>query len=91
VPAFDFQLVLGGVSTVNDDIADALFEAGCDDGTPFSSQGIAVVGFSRTADSLEEAVRSAISDVNKAGFSVARVEPADESVYAKINHELAQH
>jgi hypothetical protein len=40
---------------------------------------------------LEDAVRSAISDVNKAGFVVARVEPADASVFSKINQELARH
>jgi hypothetical protein len=91
VPVYDFQLVLGDVSAMSENIADSLFEAGCDDGTPFSSQGVASVGFSREAGSLEEAVRSAIADVNKAGFAVARVEPADESVYEKINQELASH
>jgi hypothetical protein len=91
MPLFDFQLVLGDVSAMTDEIADALFEAGCDDGTAFSSQGVAAVGFSREADSLEEAVRSAIADVNRAGFAVARAEPADVSVFAKINQELARH
>jgi hypothetical protein len=76
---------------MNETIADALYESGCDDGTPFSSRGIAGIGFSREARSLEEAVRSAIADVSKAGFTVARAEPADESVYEKINQELASH
>jgi hypothetical protein len=89
VPVYDFQLVLSDVAAMTEDIADSLYEAGCDDGTPFSSQGVAGVGFSREAASLEEAVRSAIADVNKAGFAVGRVEPADESVYEKINQELA--
>ena len=75
---YDFQLVLGNVKEMTEEIADALFDAGCDDGTPFSSQGVATVGFSREADSLEEAVRSAIADVNKAGFVVARAESTDE-------------
>jgi hypothetical protein len=91
VPVYDFQLVLGNVSAMSEEIADVLFEAGCDDGTPFSSQGVAGIGFSREAISLEEAVRSAIADVSKAGFAIARVEPADESVYNKINQELASH
>lgn len=88
MPAYDFQLVLGDVTAMTEEIADALYEAGCDDGTPFSSHGVAAVGFTREATKLEEAVRSAIADVNKAGFTVARVEPADGSVYAKINREL---
>lgn len=91
MPLYDFQLVLGDVSAMTEQIADALYEAGCDDGTAFSSQGVAAVGFSREADSLEDAVRAAIADVNKAGFAVARVEPADESIYTKINQELARH
>ena len=76
---------------MTEEIADALYEAGSDDCTPFSSQGMASIGFSREAASLEDAVRSAIADVNKAGFTVARVEPADTSIYMKINAELAQH
>lgn len=86
---FDFQLVLGDVEVMTDEIADALFEAGCDDGTPFSSQGVAAVGFAREANSLEEAIRSAIADVNRAGFAVSRAKPADELVYERINQELS--
>ncbi len=85
-----FCLILANVHAISEEMAESLYEAGCDDGTPFSSQGVASVGFSREASNLEEAVRSAIADVNKAGYTVARVEPAEESVYAKINHELAR-
>jgi hypothetical protein len=88
VPTFDFQLVLADVAVMTEQIADTLFEAGCDDGTPYSSQGVAAIGFSREANSLEEAIRSAIADVNKAGLMVARAEPADVPVYEKINQEL---
>ena len=90
MPTFDFQLVLADVETMNEEIADALYEAGCDDGTAFSSQGIAAIGFSREAQSLEEAVRSAIADVNKAGFVVSKVASPDEFVYDKINQELTR-
>jgi hypothetical protein len=87
---FEFQVVLSGVDTMTDEIADALFTAGCDDATPYSAEGIAAVGFSREAATLEEAARSAIADVNRAGFVVARIEPADQSVYLKINQELTR-
>lgn len=87
---YEFQLILGNISAMSEEIADALFEAGCDDGTPFSSQGTAAVGFSREAESMEQAIRSAIADVNKAGFVVARAEPSDEMVFEKINQELAR-
>jgi hypothetical protein len=91
MPTFDFQVVLGNATSMTEEIASALYDAGCDDGTPFSSEGVASVGFSRDASSLEEAVRSAVADVNNAGYVVARVESADASVFSKINQELARH
>jgi hypothetical protein len=86
---FEFQVILAGVTSMDDAVADALYEAGCDDGTPFSSSGVAGIGFSRAAANLEEAVRSAIRDVEQAGYEVARVESADEPLFAQINQELA--
>jgi hypothetical protein len=74
MPAYDFSLIVAGNSEFTDEDADALFEAGCDDGTPGSLCGVASVTFKRAADSLLEAIRSAIRDVRKAGFEVSRVE-----------------
>jgi hypothetical protein len=71
---YEFSVVLAGLSVIGDDLADALFEAGCDDGTPSSTGGVASIGFSREAESLEAAIRSAIADAQKAGQTVARVE-----------------
>ena len=85
---YEFQVTLAGVEEMTEEISNALYEAGCDDGTPFSSEGVAAVGFTREANSLEEAIRSAIADVQKAGFAVARVEPPDQPTYSRINQEL---
>jgi hypothetical protein len=76
---YRFTVVLAGLCEVSDDLAEALFEAGCDDGSPWSSQGVAAVGFDREAESFEQAVRSAIGDVQKAGCHVAwvKIEPED--------------
>jgi hypothetical protein len=52
---------------------DRLYEAGCDDGSISTSEGVTRIDFHRTADSLEEAIRSAIGDVQHAGFQVAHV------------------
>ncbi|MCH8828018.1 MAG: hypothetical protein IID45_00415, partial [Planctomycetes bacterium] len=81
MPKFEFEIILSGETEMTENISNALFAAGCDDGTPFSSEGVAAVGFSREADSLKEAVRSAIADVQKSGYSVARVESADETIF----------
>jgi hypothetical protein len=76
---YRFTVVLADFGEIPDDLAEALFEAGCDDGSPWSSQGVAAVGFDREAESFEQAVRSAIADVQKAGCHVAwiKIEPED--------------
>ena len=50
---------------MSEELADQLFEAGCDDGTPGVCCGVPVIGFSREADSLESAIRSAVADVKR--------------------------
>jgi len=71
---YEFVLILSESIDLTDDVADALFEAGCDDGSPGTSNGVFSIDFHRRANSLEEAIRSAIEDVRSAGFNVARVE-----------------
>jgi hypothetical protein len=73
---YQFKVVLKIVSELTDDDGDALFEAGCNDGTIVSRDGNAFVRFSRESDSLEDAITSAAGDVRKAGFHVAHVEVA---------------
>lgn len=70
---YRFTLVVDAPE-LTDDLADALFEAGCDDGSPGQSNGVVTVDFDREADSLEEAIRSAIASVNASGNTVTRVE-----------------
>ena len=71
---YDFTLILSGSLELTEDVADALFEAGCDDGTPGTCSGVFSIDFHREANSLEEAIRSAIASVNSAGYEVKRVE-----------------
>ena len=37
---YEFTLVLSGSLELTEDIADALFETGCDDGTPGTCDGV---------------------------------------------------
>jgi hypothetical protein len=55
-------------------LVEDLYEAGCDDGSPSSRAGDVMVTLHRDADSLEQAIRSGIADVHKAGCNVARVQ-----------------
>jgi hypothetical protein len=77
---YDFTLILGAPLELTDDIADTLFAAGCDDGTPGTCNGVFSIDFHRAAASLEEAIRSAIENVRTAGYEVARVEIEAEAV-----------
>ena len=70
---YHFTVILAGVDEISEDLAEALFEAGCDDGSPWSSRGVAAVVFDREAESIIQAVRSAIADVQKAGCQVAGI------------------
>jgi len=83
----EFRLVLANKTDLSLDEADALHEAGCDDATFGGCDGVVYGVFHREADTLEHAIRSAVADVQQAGFTVARVEPPDP-VFAKINVEL---
>ena len=71
---WDFTVILHGVEEMTDALADALYEAGCDDATVGSSSGVATANFSREAPSLQAAISSAVRDIRKAGGEPSRVE-----------------
>lgn len=77
---YDFTLILDGRVELTEEVADALFAAGCDDGTPGTCDGVFSIDIHRTSPSLEEAIRSAIENVQSAGFDVARVEIEAETL-----------
>ena len=76
---YEFDVVLKDLADVSDDQADALYAAGCDDGTPASRDGVAWVHFDRVAPSLEEAIRSAIAQIQSVGLVASRVEIAADA------------
>ena len=71
---YEFALVLVEAAELTDEIADALYSAGCDDGAPGTASGRFVIEFARQSKSLEEAIASAIADVRRAGYNVEHVE-----------------
>ncbi len=77
---YEFTLIFAEPFELTEDLADALFAAGCDDGTPGTCHGVFAIDFHREAVSLEEAIRSAIADVRTAGYEVTRVEIDAEAV-----------
>ncbi len=73
----NFVLVLSGISEPDSRLEDGLYEAGCDDTTLAFRHGIPYLEFDREAESLAEAVRSAVQDAERADprLKVVRVEP----------------
>ena len=57
----NFTLIIEGPDLQSDELIDGLFEAGCDDALIGQANGIQFADFDREADTLEDAVRSAIT------------------------------
>jgi hypothetical protein len=79
-----FRLTLAGIALTDEEL-DALFEAGCDDATFSLERDGTVLGFfDRDADTQEDAVLSAIDNVESAdiGARVLRVTQDDDWITA---------
>lgn len=85
-----FSLVLSGISELTSELADRLFEATKGDIEFNMRDGIAFIEFERSASTLNDAIRSAIDDVENAGLGirVVRVESEAANTIAKINADL---
>ena len=85
---FEFDLVLSSVSYEDETLEDRLHEAGCDDATLSFRNAVAYLDFTREANSLEEAVISAINDAERAGAIVARVMPDNIVSASEISRRI---
>ena len=82
-------LIVDGPVLQDGAIIDRLFEAGCDDAATGRSDGLQYVDFDREAASLDEAVLSAVRDVEHVdGASVVRVADAGVRVWKCLMEEL---
>jgi hypothetical protein len=70
---YEFSVVLTA-PTLSVAECDALYEAGCDDGTIITRNGVTFIAFDRKANTLEQAIRTATANVRAAGFEVKHVE-----------------
>jgi len=71
---YEFTLVIGEAIELTEEIADELFAAGCDDATPGTCDGVFVIDFCREAETLEEAIQSAIANTRQAGLTAAQIQ-----------------
>jgi hypothetical protein len=68
-----FTIVLSGIDQLTDALADALYEAGCDDPMLCCVDSVVSLDFDRLAASLGEAIGSAVDEVGRAGFQISRI------------------
>jgi len=71
---YSFKLVLKPGPDLTDDILDAIFEAGGDDSSPAMVDSIIELPFDREAPSLEEAISSAVKQIESIPLPIDRVE-----------------
>lgn len=85
-PTHDFALIVSGIDDLTPEMADKLYEAGCDDATLSMKNGIVHMQFNRRASSIQEAIVSAIKQVNGAGIGadVVRVDECNLVTMAEI-------
>jgi hypothetical protein len=65
---YQFMVTFDNVSRLDEAVFDALHEAGCDDATFMISKGVMIGGFDRKAQTLQDAIASAIKDIEKANI-----------------------
>ncbi|SRR6266536_1324079 len=83
-----FSLVLDREPT--DEEFDALFEAGCDDGTFEYGPARSIGHFNREAPTMAEAIASAVRDVESTGLAVVRVLDEDLLTLADIADRIGR-
>lgn len=76
---YNFTLTLSGVTYETEGLEDALYESGCDDALICAYGNSVYVEFDREADSLDDAIASAVDNIESAGIG-AIVESVDSAL-----------
>jgi len=72
---YEFSIIASGLNPESEDFEQRFYDAGCDDATISFQKGHIIVDFAREANSIDEAIVSAVKGVEAAGAQVDRVEP----------------
>jgi len=83
MPDYRFSVIVTTASMTHDEIldaTDALGNAGCTDASIRGHANGMELLFERAAGSLQEAISSAISDVERAGYRVSKIEMEREAI-----------
>lgn len=81
---YSFTLLLKGNDHDFDELADRLYDPNGNDNTISCSECVFRIDYDRDAESLENAISSAISQLRSCGYEVERLEMDDEALGALI-------
>ena len=82
---YQFTLIVDGPDLQDQPFMDLLFEAGCDDATVGVSDGVQYVDFDREAGALDDAILSAVDDLETLeGVEVVRIADAGLASLADV-------
>ncbi|MEX1009336.1 MAG: hypothetical protein WD271_16065 [Acidimicrobiia bacterium] len=88
VQDWNFTLVLDGDVLSDNDLLNALYDAGCDDASFGEIDGVFYAEFDREADAFAQAIFTAIREIESTGVRVVSVADPDELVTAADIAEL---
>jgi predicted DNA-binding transcriptional regulator AlpA len=72
---YEFTIVTDGLHPKEENFEGRFYDAGCNDALVSFQNGHVLLDFSRKAASLPEAIASAVEHVERAGATIARIEP----------------
>jgi hypothetical protein len=72
---YEFTIIADGFDPHDENFEARFYDAGCDDALVSFQKGHILVDFGREAESLEEAIASAVENVRQTGATIERVEP----------------
>lgn len=72
---YEFSIIASGLDPRAEDFESRFYGAGCDDATVSFQKGHTILDFARNANSIDEAICSALECVTKAGAHIDRIEP----------------
>jgi hypothetical protein len=88
----EFVLTLDRITEPNEEVENALFDAGCDDCTIATQSGRVYLSFTRIAGSISDAILTAIRDVRKAGTgaTILRVDNCNLVTQSEIGRKIGR-
>lgn len=91
MPVHNFTLIVDGPDLQDASLIDAVFEAGCDDAAIGRIDGIQYVDFDREAVTLDQAILSAVADLERiGGVHVVRIADAGLVSMADISSRIGR-